>query len=134
MMMMMMNKGSLSSTIYLWQAIQDRLPTLICIQKCEIVGDTTCILCGTSSEDRDHQFKLCLFTQALQCKLNSFLGPAQWTSSFDDEVSHMCKVVKRKTAKASLLTMCWTELVYHTCASLLVFGEAGCTLYVVILF
>ncbi|CAO2827748.1 unnamed protein product [Amaranthus hypochondriacus] len=107
------NRATPCSIICLWQAIQDRLPTLIRIQRWGVVGDATCVLCRAHYEDRDHLFKLCPFTQDLQCELNSFLGHVQWASSFEEEVSRMCKMVKRKTAKASLLTMCCAELVYH---------------------
>lgn len=35
--------------------------------------DTTCVLCGNGLEDRDHLFKICSFTPALQYELISFL-------------------------------------------------------------
>ena len=97
----------------MWQAIQNRLPTIDRLKKCRVECNAIFSLCKVEDELRDHLFHGCKYTKEVRVHISRFFIGIRWQNSFANEIEYMCRVCKKKKVKAHIVMMRWTEMIYN---------------------
>lgn len=120
-------KASPRGSICMWQILQNRLPTKDKLAHWGIQCDSICVLCKQGDESRDHLFGCCPYFKDLSQHIKSFAPGFFCPSYFDDAVTVMSRMRKRKKSKASMYVMLWVEMLYQTWLqrNFRVFGDPG---------
>ena len=108
------NRASPTRVIYLWQILQNRLPTKDRLAKWGLQCDPSCVLCQHGDENRDHLFSACSYIQDIYLHIKVYVPDFCWPASFRNVVQIMSRMSKRKKSKSSLFPMIWGEVLYQT--------------------
>ena len=109
---MIKNKATRSAKFINWLAVQNRLATKDRISRCLGECEVDCMLCDGGSKIVHHLMFECKNANQV-CEGNfSFLIHAWKTRSWEDKIKIMANLNRKKTKKAKLIVIVWTEMIY----------------------
>lgn len=106
------NKATPKSVFILWLALHKRLPTKDRLIRWGINCAAVCPLCMNVDESLDHLFFQCSFSAEVWHRVMQWIGIQSLVCSFDQEVSHMARIARKKGDHAKLTVMAFTEIIY----------------------
>jgi hypothetical protein len=96
-----------------WLVIRNRLSTKASLMEWVLGGDSACLYCRQSIENRDHLFFKCSFTSRIWKQIMALClvsnTPDDWHSIFRWGIVNL----KGKSFRASMCKVAWWAIVYH---------------------